>query len=58
MASWNNFSKQDRQRLDSDTFNNPQNMETNNVNSNQIKNFENVKGKWRELCSYFRLRKL
>jgi hypothetical protein len=54
MASWNNFSKKDRQVKDNDTFKNPQNFETNNINNNQIKNFENVKEKWRELCSYFR----
>lgn len=55
MASHKNFSKKDRQRLDNDTFNNPQNLENRAVNKNQIKEFNNVKNKWRELCSYFRL---
>jgi hypothetical protein len=54
MASFNNFSKKDRQKKDSDTFANPQNIETNNINNLQIKSFQNVKEKWIELCSYFR----
>ena len=54
MASRINFSKKDRQIKDSDTFLNLQNVETNNVNINQIKSFESVKEKWRELCSYWR----
>jgi hypothetical protein len=54
MASRTNYSVKSRQIKDSDTFSNPQNSETNNVNASQIKSFENVKEKWRELCSYFR----
>jgi hypothetical protein len=54
MASVKNFSKKDRSVKDSDTFSNPQNVETNNINNIQIKNFANVKEKWREMCSYFR----
>lgn len=40
---------------DSNTFQNPQNFETNNINNLQLKSFEASKEKWRELCSYFRL---
>lgn len=54
MASYNNFSKKDRSMKDNSTFENPQQIETNNVNKLQLKNFEKVKEKWRELCSYFR----
>jgi hypothetical protein len=54
MASQNNFSKKSRGIKDSDTFSNPQNFETNNINNLQLKSFENVKEQWRELCSYFR----
>jgi len=54
MVSQNNFSKKSRGIKDSDTFSNPQNFETNNINNLQIKSFENVKEQWRELCSYFR----
>jgi len=54
ITSQNNFSKKSRSIKDSDTFSNPQNFETNNINNLQIKNFENIKDQWRELCSYFR----
>jgi len=54
MASQNNFSKKSRSIKDSDTFLNPQNIETNNINNLQIKSFEGIKDQWRELCSYFR----
>ena len=54
MSSFKNFSKKDRQKKDNDTFLNPQNYESNNINNLQLKSFENVKEKWRELCSYFR----
>lgn len=54
MSSFNNFSKKDRQKKDGDTFSNTQNRETNNTNNLQIKSFQNVKEKWRELCSYYR----
>lgn len=54
MASLSNFSKKSRGIKDSDTFSNPQNFETNNINNLQVKSFENVKEQWRELCSYFR----
>lgn len=54
MSSFNNFSKKDRSVIDSDTFSNPQNFETNNINNLQIKSFASVKEQWKELCSYFR----
>ncbi len=54
MASHRNFSKKDRGIKDSNTFQNPQNLETNNINNLQLKSFETSKEKWRELCSYFR----
>ena len=54
MASHNNFSKKNRATKDSNAFLDPQSIETNNINNLQIKSFENVKEKWRELCSYFR----
>ena len=57
MASWNNFSKKDRNIKDSNTFENPQNLETNKINQNKLKSFQDSKEKWRELCSYFRLNK-
>lgn len=56
MASHSNFSKKSRGVKDNNKFNNPQNIETNKINENQIKSFENQKEKWRELCSYFRLK--
>lgn len=55
MAGYSNFSKKSRQIKDSDTFLNPQNKETNNINNIQVRSFQNNKEKWRELCSYFRL---
>jgi len=54
MSSYNNFSKSNRGTKDSDTFLDPQSIESNNINNLQIKSFESVKDKWRELCSYFR----
>ncbi len=54
MASHQNFSIKDRQRIDGGKFNNPQNIEKRKVNIQKIKNFQNLKDKWRELCSYFR----
>jgi len=54
MASQSNFSKKNRGTKDSDTFLDPQNNETNNINNLQVKGFEGSKEKWRELCSYFR----
>ena len=54
MASHNNFSKKNRATKDSNAFLDPQSIETNNINNLQIKNFENIKDQWRELCSYFR----
>ena len=54
MSSFRKFSIKDRQRKDSDFNNNPQNNETRSVNKNQIKDFQSLKSKWRELCSYFR----
>lgn len=54
MASHKNFSIKDRQRKDSDTFKNPQNIEKRKINENQIKSFQSIKEKWKELCSYFR----
>ena len=55
MSSFLNFSQTDRQRKDSNFNRNPQDIETRSVNKNQIKDFQNLKPKWRELCSYFRL---
>jgi len=54
VASSSNFSKRNRGTKDSDTFANPQSIESNNINNLQIKGFEASKEKWRELCSYFR----
>ncbi len=54
MASYKKYSKKDRQRKDSDTFKNPQNFETNNVNTNQKLGFESVREKWIPLLSYWR----
>jgi hypothetical protein len=54
MSSHKNFSKKDRARKDSDFNNNPDNFEVRKVNKNQIKDFQILKPKWRELCSYFR----
>lgn len=57
MSSHKNFSQKDRARKDSDFNNNPDNFEVRKVNKNQIKDFQSLKPKWRELCSYFRLNK-
>jgi hypothetical protein len=54
MSSFNNFSQKDRARKDCDFNNNPDNIENRSVNKNQVKDFQNLKSKWRELCSYFR----
>jgi hypothetical protein len=54
LASYTNFSIKDRQRKDSDTFKNPQNIERRSTNEQQIKSFQELKDKWRELCSYYR----
>ena len=54
MASSKNYSKRNRGTKDSNTFLDPQGVETNNINNLQLKSFENVKEQWRELCSYFR----
>jgi hypothetical protein len=54
MSSFSNFSQTDRQRKDADFNNNPQNIESRSVNKNQIKDFQSLKPKWKELCSYFR----
>lgn len=54
MASHKNFSLRDRARKDSDFNTNPDNFEAREVNKNQVKDFQALKPKWRELCSYFR----
>lgn len=54
MSSYVNFSKRDRARKESDFNTNPDNFEARKVNSNQLKDFQSLKPKWRELCSYFR----
>jgi hypothetical protein len=54
MSSYINFSKRDRARKESDYNTNPEKFETRKVNSNQLKDFQSLKPKWRELCSYFR----
>ncbi len=54
MASYNNFSLKDRARKDSNYNTNPDNFEVRKVNKKQIKDFQALKPKWRELCSYFR----
>ena len=54
MASINKFSTVKEDVRNSDFNNNPQNVETNNVNDMMKKGFEANKEKWRELCSYFR----
>jgi hypothetical protein len=54
MSSHKNYSLKDRARKDSDFNSNPDNFEVRKVNKNQIKDFQSLKPKWRELCSYFR----
>lgn len=54
MTSHNNFSLKDRARKDSSYNTNPDNFEVRKVNKKQIKDFQTLKPKWRELCSYFR----
>lgn len=54
MASHENYSKRDRSVQDSNTFENPELNETNNINQLKLKDFAKNKEKWRELCSYFR----
>ena len=57
MSSYKNFSKKDRLKKDGSSFNNPNDFDSNNINNIQIKNFQSIKERWRELCSYFRLNK-
>jgi hypothetical protein len=54
MSSHKDFSKKNRAIKDSDFNSNPNNIEVRQVNKNQIKDFQSLKPKWRELCSYFR----
>lgn len=54
MASHENYSLKDRARKDSNHNTNPDNFEVRKVNKNKIKDFQSLKPKWRELCSYFR----
>jgi hypothetical protein len=54
MASYTNFSQKNRAHLDADAFASPESIERTKVNDNMIKNFEQLKDKWREYCSYFR----
>lgn len=54
MASHKNFSLKSRAKINSDFNTNPDNFEAREVNKNQIKDFQSLKPKWRELCSYFR----
>ncbi|HHX67589.1 MAG TPA: DNA-packaging protein [Gallicola sp.] len=54
MSSYNNFSLKDRARKDSNFNTNPDNFEVRKVNKKQVKDFQALKPKWRELCSYFR----
>jgi hypothetical protein len=54
MASYNNFSQKERAHLDANAFSSPQSYETNKVNEHMIKNFDQLKDRWREYCSYFR----
>lgn len=54
--SHKNYSIKSRQEKDSNgnTFNSPHLVDKRKTNENQIKSFESLKPKWRELCSYFR----
>lgn len=54
MSSYKFYSLKDRAKKDSTFNNNPENIETRSVNKNQIRDFQSLKPKWRELCSYFR----
>lgn len=56
MASYNKFSHKSRQEKDSmgNLFNSPHLIDPNKTNENKVKSFEQVKPKWKELCSYFR----
>jgi len=49
-----NFSKKNRQVIDSDFNFNPQNLESRKTNELQKEGFEKVRDKWTMLCSYFR----
>lgn len=53
--SYVNFSKRNRAVKDSDTFKSPENVERTKLSEHMVKSFEDVKDKWREYCSYFRL---
>lgn len=54
--SHSNFSKKSREVKDSrgNLFNSPHLIDSTNTNEKQIKSFQELKPKWRELCSYFR----
>jgi len=57
MASFDNFSHKSRQQLNSmgNLFNSPHLIDKSKVNEKKIKDFQSLKPKWKELCSYFRL---
>lgn len=56
MTSYNNFSQRSRQEKDSvgNLFNSPHLIDNRKTNENKLKSFEDLKPKWKELCSYFR----
>lgn len=56
MTSYNNFSHKSRQEKDSvgNLFNSPHLIDNRKTNENKLKTFEDLKPKWKELCSYFR----
>jgi hypothetical protein len=54
MPSYKNFSQKDRQRKDSDSFRNPQNVENSKTNQLEINKLQNNKEKWKKLCSFWR----
>ena len=54
MSSYKNFSIKDRQFRDSDTFKRPDLFETNKVNEQILKGFQNIKKNGVNYVNYFR----
>jgi hypothetical protein len=59
MASFKNFSKSNRSQKDGvvTKYNDINKSERTKINENQVEEFAKNKEQWRELLSYFRLRK-
>ena len=54
MSMAKNFSKRIQAKIAGGYSDNPEHIETNTSNEMKLKSFQLVKGKWRELCSFFR----